>query len=137
MPGKLLRQEIIMRSDVRKNRNTVFVFGDNMTRNGLGGQAAAMRGEYNAIGVPTKWRPGRSAGDYFKDSDWDYIGLRISIESAFATMRRYLESGFNVVIPTDGLGTGLAELPVRAPVIHAEIERQIAALEAEFGETEA
>ena len=48
---------------------TVFVFGDNMERCGFGGQAAAMRGEPNAVGVPTKWAPGSAPADFFCDDD--------------------------------------------------------------------
>jgi hypothetical protein len=36
--------------------------------------------------------------------------------------------GKTVVVPTDGLGTGLAELPTRAPKIFAFIENRIAML---------
>lgn len=136
MPGKIIRRKIIKRADVRRERNTIFVFGDNMTRQGLGGQAREMRGEFNAIGIPTKWRPGRMQSDYFKDSDWDYIGIRISIQAAFKALESYLSAGFNVIIPADGLGTGLSELPLRAPKIHSEIERMIAKLENQFGTEE-
>jgi hypothetical protein len=40
-----------------------------------------------------------------------------------------LRQGVNICIPSDGLGTGLAELPKRAPSIHALIEERIRELE--------
>jgi hypothetical protein len=40
----------------------------------------------------------------------------------------WLTRGETVVIPADGLGTGLAELPTRAPKIFAFIEANIQAL---------
>jgi hypothetical protein len=40
-----------------------------------------------------------------------------------------LSVGRNVVIPSDGLGTGLAELPPRAPKLHAMIEAAIEGLD--------
>jgi hypothetical protein len=52
--GKVIRLKHITREMVRADPSTVFVFGDNMARNGLAGQAKEMRGEPNAIGVPTK-----------------------------------------------------------------------------------
>ena len=43
-------------------------------------------------------------------------------------MTAALAAGHDVVIPIGGLGTGLAQLPQRAPKIHACIERRIANL---------
>ncbi|KKL05458.1 hypothetical protein LCGC14_2605850, partial [marine sediment metagenome] len=47
----------ITRQMLRDEPDTLFVFGDNMQRRGLGGQAFAMRGEPNAVGIPTKIFP--------------------------------------------------------------------------------
>ena len=126
--GRVRRVARITREMVQADRCTVFCFGDNMEGRGLGGQAAVMRGEPNAIGVPTKWRPGRASGDYFTDADWRDGDVRHAITEAFALMRRALDEGRDVVIPADGLGIGLAELPTRAPEMHARIERAIARL---------
>ncbi|MDE2344609.1 MAG: hypothetical protein KGL63_14685, partial [Betaproteobacteria bacterium] len=111
MVGRVLRLKNISRSMVRADRGTLFVFGDNIARAGHGGQAAAMRGEPNALGVPTKWRPGRAEADYFTDADADLVQVRDPIILAFQAMREALAAGRNVVIPADGLGTGLADLP--------------------------
>jgi hypothetical protein len=54
MTGKIIRVARITREMVQADRNTVYVFGDNVARHGLGGQAKAMRGEPNTIGVSTK-----------------------------------------------------------------------------------
>lgn len=127
--GKVLRLKHVSRAMVQADRNTLFVFGDNIAEVGRGGQAAAMRGEPNALGVPTKWRPGRVEADYFTDADADLLQVRDPIIHAFQLMREALLAGRNVVIPADGLGTGLAELPRRAPRIHRAIEARIRALE--------
>lgn len=126
--GKVIRVGRITRAMVQADRNAVFVFGDNMARKGLGGQAAEMRGEPNAIGVPTKWRPSRDEAAYFTDDDSGLFQVREAIDSAFQAMQDALRGGRNVVIPADGLGTGLADLPRRAPVIHRAIEARIRAL---------
>ncbi len=127
--GRVLREPYIIRAMVRAGRSKrIFVFGDNIARTGYGGQAAEMRGEANTIGIPTKWTSTREDAAYFKDSDWDYPGVRIAIESAFVALRMYLDAGYDVVIPVEGLGTGRADLARRAPRILCEIEERIEGL---------
>jgi hypothetical protein len=127
--GRVIRIKHITRAMVQADRNTLFCFGDNMQSRGLGGQAGAMRGEPNAIGVPTKWAPERREAAYFTDDDMKNRDVRHAILGAFNEMHNALEAGHNVVIPADGLGTGLAELATRAPNLHRWIEDMIAALE--------
>lgn len=124
-PGHVIRLPRVTRLMVQADRLTVFVFGDNMEGRGMGGQAREMRGEPNAIGVPTKWRPGRADRDYFSDDDAKDRDVWHAIHGAFQRIRAALSDGRNVVIPADGLGTGLAELPTRAPKLHAMIEDAI------------
>lgn len=126
--GKVLREKFITRKMVQERRTTIFVFGDNLCRTGLGGQAKEIRGEPNTVGIPTKRRPETGPRAYFEDSDWDYPGVRILIESAFSMLELFLQAGFDVVLPEDGVGTGRAELTKRAPRIMSEIEKRIAAL---------
>ena len=127
--GRVIRASWITRDMVRANPDTLYVFGDNMERRGYGGQAKEMRGEPNAIGVPTKWAPGRRARDYFSNDDLLNRDVYHAICEAFDKIHVALDAGRDVVIPTDGLGTGLAELPIRVPLLHRMIERAIAALE--------
>jgi hypothetical protein len=112
--GKVIRSSHITREMVRADRNTIFVFGDNMVRRGLGGQAQEMRGEPNTIGVPTKWTPHREMRAYFTDKDFPRV--MDDIQAAFDLMAEALHAGRNVVIPADGLGTGLADLTRRASI---------------------
>lgn len=127
--GKVMRLSWITREMVRNNPNLYFLFGDNMEGRGYGGQAAAMRGEPNAIGVPTKWRPDRRETSYFTDADWRDKDVRCAIIAALMRAEAVLAQGHDVVIPADGLGTGLAELPQRAPSIDAYIRDSLAKLE--------
>lgn len=126
MSGQLLRAQWITRNMVQRQLGTVFVFGDNMMRVGTGGQAGAMRGEPNAVGVPTKWAPGSAPADFFCDDDLKDLAVRAAILGAFAVINESLDAGRDVVIPADGLGSGLSELPTRAPAIYAFIEGLIA-----------
>ena len=119
----VLRQKRIYRADLQANPKALYVFGDNVQRVGLGGQADEMRGEPNAIGVATKWTPGAKAADFFSDADYDKA--REIISGDLAPVLAALVRGRCVVIPTDGLGTGLSELPTRAPRIFAYLEERI------------
>ena len=120
------------RQDARNARSTLFVFGDNMARAGFGGQAKEMRGEINAVGIPTKWRPARDEGAYFADADFeltrdgdgwalDTSPVQKAIDAAFDQLEAHRKAGGSVVWPTDGVGTGLAALQTRAPAIYAYI----------------
>lgn len=126
--GRVIRMKLITREHVRTHPNTIFVFGDNMQHRGFGGQAKAMRGEPNSIGVPTKWTPRRDPGAYFNDEDWDGGKAKGGIAHAFDRIEAALAAGRDVVIPIDGLGTGLAELLRYAPRIARYIDARIANL---------
>lgn len=121
MKSSLLRYEhFITREMVQKNPDTLFVFGDNLERRGLGGQAAAMRGEHNAVGIPTKKSPGMREEDFFTDNDFEAV--RIAILAPFGDLFMHIAEEGKVVWPRDGIGTGLAQLNIRAPKIWDFIE---------------
>ena len=96
-----------------------------MMRVGLGGQARQMRGEPNAIGVPTKWKPLMSEDAFFKDEYLLNSDVAYVIKESFMLAEEKLAAGHNVVIPEDGLGTGLSDLKNRAPKILELIEGYI------------
>lgn len=120
----------ITRAMVRLEPKTLFVFGDNMQRAGRAqgaGQAQAMRGETNTVGIPTKWRPSMNEGSFFCDDDFDRV--RPEIDAAFVRLALQLHLGGDIVWPADGIGTGRAELPKRAPLIWNYIEAERLSLE--------
>jgi hypothetical protein len=110
----------ITRAVMRKFPATLFVFGDNMVRKGFGGQAKEMRGEPNAVGIPTKDLPSNVEDAFFTDDDYDYA--RPEIEKAFLKLFAHASLGGDIVWPADGIGTGLAQLEKRAPKIWNLIE---------------
>lgn len=120
-------EKFVTRPMVRAAPATLFVFGDNMKGRGYGGQAAAMRGEPNAVGIPTKWIPSNTEYAFFIDSD--FPAVRGLIEERFQQLADHLASGGDVVWPEDGVGTGLARLKARAPRVFNLIEARRAALE--------
>lgn len=130
--GRVVRLRWILREHLKADPSGLYVFGDNMARHGMGGQAREMRGEGNALGVPTKWLPSRSDGSFFQDKDLtaDDGLVKNVLDTAFNQMEWHLASGRNVYLPHEGIGTGLAELGLRAPLINAYIQGRIAALNA-------
>jgi hypothetical protein len=121
---KVERRKIITRGEVRDNPDKIYVFGDNDKRAGLGGQAAAMRGEPNAIGVRTKKAPDNKPGSFYSDAEFD--ANRQKIDEDFSKVVAQARAGKPIVIPEDGLGTGRARL---GPRTLAYINKWIAAIE--------
>lgn len=109
-----------------------FVFGDNALGRGLAGQAC-IRHEPNAIGIPTKWAPSMSNTAFFRDQD--LIAVRSAITRPFDRLEELLRAGSVVCWPQADIGTGLAQLPQRAPTIYAlilERRERLIALAAEL-----
>lgn len=123
--SRLTERKFITRQMLRAEPDTLFVFGDNMSRSGFGGQAKEMRGEPNAVGIPTKWRPSNSYSSFFEDRD--FHSVKPAIDEAFARLANHPGP---IVWPIDGVGTGLARLPEMAPAIWAYIEAGRATLKA-------
>lgn len=117
----LFYQKFIMRAHLQANRNVLFIFGDNVQRYGKKGQAAEMRGEPNAIGVATKWKPSSTPDSYFSDDHFDEI-IPI-LRNDLTPVHSALMAQKIVVWPRDGIGAGLSQLPKRAPKIWAELEK--------------
>lgn len=111
----VLRQYRIYRADLRANPHLLYIFGDNLQRQGMGGQAAEMRGEPNAFGIATKRRPSHGhRDDYFHDDD---PAAQLLVKAEFDALEIHLQRHDykGIVIPLDGIGTGLSMLPTYAP----------------------
>lgn len=125
MTGRIIFLDWITRNMLRAEPDARFVFGDNCQRVGLGGQAGAMRGEPNAIGVATKRAPGGMSFDYFEDGNAaDLAVIDADIDKVVAAQIE----GRTIYLPRDGLGAGLSELPARAPGLHQHIIERFRAL---------
>ena len=123
----LIYQHRIYRKDLQANPNVLYLFGDNLVRKGLGGQAGEMRGEPNAVGIATKYYPDMSSTSFFDDTDIDSYKSMWELE--FTRPTTQLLRGGIVVMPLDGLGTGLSELPTRAPLSFEYLVNKIKQLE--------
>lgn len=54
---RIRRQTWITRDDLKANRDLVYVYGDNVKRDGRRGLAREMRGEPNAHAISVSWGP--------------------------------------------------------------------------------
>ena len=118
--------EWIERDDLREHPEWLFVFGDNLARLGNGGQAKSMRGEPNAVGLPTKRFPSQEAGSFLCDDD--VIEVANASSAARKKLAEHVRNGGVVVWPMHGIGTGLARLPKKAPRIYSYYENFLEAL---------
>ena len=122
----IIRQSHIDRKDLQANPEVYYIFGDNDKRKGLGGLAKQCRGEPNAIGIRTKKWPGWGADDYYTDNEFEENTIKISED--FEPVWDRLREGKAVVIPLDGIGSGLANMPGRCPETYQFLKEMIEAL---------
>ncbi|MFC4236413.1 hypothetical protein ACFOY8_14505 [Thalassospira xianhensis] len=120
-------RDLYTRDMARAEPDTLFVFGDNMLRKGYKGQAAALRGEPNAVGIPTKNWPSSKDGAYLCNADFDR--WKKASMNDWRRLFRHAKQGGTIVWPSGGIGTGYARLSACAPDIAASIGRNLEALE--------
>jgi len=119
------------RNMVRNMDHKLFVFGDNEYRSGFGGQAKACRDMPNAIGITTKRKPSMREDAFYCDAD--YVHWWTVNKLDLLTLREWLLCGGTLVWPSNGIGTGLAQLSTRAPRIKVTIDQQLQLLVEAFG----
>lgn len=120
MPLTISPWSIIKPSDLRANPLALFVFGDNFSERGRAGQAHAMRGKPNSIGLPTKHTPSMAESAFFSNHDLQTVQLVTSLK--IERLHNHITLGHHVIWPRAGIGTGLAQLSERAPFILAFYE---------------
>ena len=119
--------KIILRSELKANPKTLYLFGDNDIRKGLGGQAKEMRGESNAIGVSTKKLPARGEEAYKSDTELEK-NKEIITNDINKAIAEWNTGKYNkLIIPQ--MGVGLAELPTRAPETYKFLQQELKRLE--------
>lgn len=100
------------RGQILADPNTLYVFGDNLARVGLGGQAGEARGCKNTVGIPTLVSPAEPA------SKKSLFRLKWAVRFAFLKLHLHLINGGDIVWPADGVGTGIANLSHNSPELH-------------------
>lgn len=123
----LIKQHRIYRIDLQNNPDILYIFDDNAKRVGMGGQAGECRHEHNAVGIATKWEPTMAPGAFFSDDRIEE--QRTLVLADLRPIFARLGAGGIVVWPSDGIGTGLSEVPQRAPKMFEWLESVRAVLE--------
>lgn len=105
----------------RSKPDDLFVFGDNFQRSGRGPRAgqAIIRDCPNAVGLAIKHEPKRTPGAYFSDADGTAFAQEL--RRVHNIIAPHLRRGGVVWWPADGIGTGLAEMPVRAEMLYQRL----------------
>lgn len=124
-------QHHIKRSDLVRNHdpdhplaNVLYVFGDNMARVGLGGQAKEMRHEPNAVGVATKYSP----EECFGEEPAQVVAQKRVIDRDMKPLFAHVKEGGVVIWPSRGIGTERANMEMMAPSTWDYLQAKLAAL---------
>lgn len=98
--------------ECQKNEHKLYVFGDNMVRYGLGGQAA-IRPATNSYGIATKRLPTMNTNAFFADRQDE---AQVLIDDIHGLLNQFKIGKYEtIVLPADGLGTGLAKMSETSP----------------------
>ena len=114
-------------SDVKNNPEKIYVFGDNLIKKGFAGQAV-IRVCQNTIGIPTKRVPSMRENSFFSDKRDE---LR-AVVFALNKVRDALVEGKTIVLPEDGIGTGLAQMGERSPIIFKKMNEYLQKLNSNY-----
>ncbi|XWV25133.1 hypothetical protein QJ856_gp0643 [Tupanvirus deep ocean] len=109
-------------ADVNKYPHALFIYGDNNIKKGKGGQAI-IRDLPNTMGIPTKKSPSNHPDSFYNDYEYEDNIRRIN--NAVNDIIQKSQSYKYVVLPENGLGTGLAQLPKKAPKTYAYLVKLI------------
>jgi len=99
----------------RLNYKSLFIFGCNLEKSGMGGQAI-IREQPNAIGISTKKKPSMQEDAFFTDAEYEQ-NCKIIDEDIQRVKDYAKEKGFiSYCFPANGLGTGLSQMPLKCPL---------------------
>jgi len=112
--------------DVKSHSDYIFIFGDNDIKAGKGGQAI-IRGEKNAMGIPTKKFPGYNKSAYYTDDELQMNKNKIdnAVNNIVHKLKNKNMLYKGIVLPEDGLGTGLADLQNKAPKTFEYLNKKV------------
>lgn len=117
----IVQKKWFTKEQIEEDRNVYFLFGDNVIRKGTGGQAKVCRDQPNCIGIVTKLKPDYEETSYMSDDNYEENIKKINAD--FRLVYELLQNGKTVIFPYDGIGTGVAELPKRAPQTFEYIQK--------------
>lgn len=112
--------KIIKREKIKENPDVLYLFGDNLIRKGLGGQAKEMRGEENTLGIVSKKYPSNNLSSFYTDKDF-YSWLEV-FSGDIKNLAEKINSGRYKALVIPPIGIGLADLPNKAPRIWKDLK---------------
>ena len=107
---------------VKKHTNYLFIFGDNEDGYGTGGQAC-IRYNSNAFGIPTKKHPDNNPESFYNDKEFERN--RMVIKKTLHKFKKIMINYDKIIFPEHGIGTGLSQLPKKAPKTFAYLKYKI------------
>lgn len=126
-PRFVERKDIITREEAQENRRNLYLFGDNLLRKGLGGQAKELRGEPNSMGIATKRSPSNDNSAFFSDAKPEF---KQAITDDVNKVIKEWDTGKYDMIVVPQIGVGLAKLPTKAPQTYQHLLNEIQRLKA-------
>lgn len=110
---------------VTHHSNKLFIFGDNIRRRGIGGQAI-IRYYDNTFGFITKIDPNNFEESFITDAN--YEAYKKYVDKTIEYLKYMLEINIHyeyLVFPYTGLGNGLAKMPEKAPKCFEYLKEQL------------
>lgn len=123
MKERIETQDLYSIEDCQANPDKYYIFGDNLIHQGCGGQAI-IRYCPNAFGIPTKRLPTMDRdgleNPFFSDKPKEIRRVTMRL----ATLLTFYQSEEKpvLVFPSDGIGTGRAQLKEHSPEIYKLID---------------
>jgi len=113
----------------KENKDTLYVFGDNLIGIGSGGQAI-IRNEPNSFGVATKIFPVNGYHAFLRDNSGTTSNKYMYkfYNRVFKELEDEAKNYKQVVFPSAGLGTGLSRMEEFAPELLAYIDLKVSVL---------
>jgi hypothetical protein len=114
---------------IKSHKEDIIVFGDNMEQKGKGGQAKPCRDfqinnkglkneQGNCFGIATKRLPSMKEEAFFSDQEEEIELVTNQLRELYV----YGKKGKTIWLPLDGIGTGLADLENKSPLIRKKID---------------
>jgi len=120
----VVQEEWFSLKQCNNNPSYIYVFGDNLLRVGEAGQAQ-IRSASNSIGIATKRSPSMNEESFFADTCEDHFALLNDIQRVYKIYKDPQFQNMILVFPSDGLGTGLSELPKRSPFLNNQLKMML------------
>ncbi len=110
--------------DTKTYSHYLFIFGDNDVKQGKKGQSI-IRDQPNTIGIPTKKKPSSYLSSYYYDTEYEENIKKIDKAFEEIMIRLKNEDFKGIILPENGIGTGLAKLQINAKNTLKYIENKI------------